>query len=154
MRVLLVAEPEDVVDTLLVGLDVPVEHRAVRRDPDPVRRVVDVEPDLGGLLARSDEPTHTVGEHLGAAARQRPETGRLQLAQHLLVREPGERRHVVDLGGRVALEVHVGQRLVERRDRVAVEVEVDVRVLAVDHVELGEPVISRWRARPRRAPRS
>ena len=46
---------------------------------------------------------------------------------------------MVDLGGRVALEVHVGQCLVERGDRVAVEVEVDVRVLAVDHVQLGEP---------------
>ena len=45
----------------------------------------------------------------------------------------------MDLGRRVALEVHVGQRLVQRRDRVAVEVEVDVRVLAVDHVDLGEP---------------
>ena len=46
---------------------------------------------------------------------------------------------MVDLRRRVALEVHVGQRVVQRRDRVAVEAEVDVRVLAVDHVDLGEP---------------
>ena len=39
---------------------------------------------------------------------------------------------------RVALEEHVRQRLVELRDRVDVEVEADVRVLAVDHVDLGE----------------
>ena len=102
VAVLLVAEAEDVVDALLVRLDVAVEHRAVRRDPEPVRRVVDVEPDLRGLLARRDEPAHAVGEDLGAAARERPEARVLQLAQHLLVREPGERRHVVDLGRRVA----------------------------------------------------
>ena len=35
--------------------------------------------------------------------------------------------------------MHVGHRVVERSDRVAVEPEVDVRVLAVDHVDLGEP---------------
>ena len=100
-------------DALLVGLDVPVEERAVRRHPQPVRGVVDVEPDVRVLLAGRDEPPHAVGEHLRAAARERAETGGLQLAQHLLVREPGERRHVVDLGRRVALEEHVRQRLVE-----------------------------------------
>jgi hypothetical protein len=45
---------------------------------------------------------------------------------------------VVDLGCRVALEVHVRKRVVQRRDRVPVVAEVDVRVLAVDHVDLGE----------------
>ena len=124
VSVLLVAQPEDVVDPLLVRLDVAVEHRAVRRDPEPVRGVVDVEPDLRALLAGRHEPAHAVGEDLGAAARERAQPGVLELAQHLLVREPGERRHVVDLGGRVALEVHVRERLVQRRDRVAVVAEV------------------------------
>ena len=45
--VLLLAEPDEVVHPLLVRLDVAVEHRAVRRDPELVRGVVDVEPDLG-----------------------------------------------------------------------------------------------------------
>ena len=54
------------------------------------------------------------------------------------MREARERGHVVDLGGRVALEMHVGKRLVKQRDRSSVELEVDVRVLAVDHVDLRE----------------
>ena len=137
--VLLVAQPEDVVDPLLVRLDVAVEHRAVRRDPEPVCGVVDVEPDLRALLAGRYEPAHAVGEDLGAASGKRAQPCVLELAQHVLVREPGERRHVVDLGGRVALEVHPRERLVQRRDRVAVVAEVHVRVLAVDHVDLGEP---------------
>ena len=36
------------------------------------------------------------------------------------------------------LEVDVRQRLVQRSGRVDVELEVDVRVLAADHVDLGE----------------
>ena len=108
------------------------------RDPHPVGGVVHVEPDLRGLLPGRDEPSHAIGEDLCTAARERPEPDRLELAQHLLVREPGERRHVVDLGRRVALEKDVGKRLVELRDRVPVEVEGDVGVLAVHHVDLGE----------------
>ena len=121
----------------------------------PVRRVVHVEPDVRMLLAGRDELAHAVGEDLCAAARERPEAGRLELAQHLFVREPRERRHVVHLGGRVALQVHVGQRACAARGRVDVEVEVDVGALAVDHVDLGEPGRPRAaRRRPARAPRS
>ena len=75
--VLLVAQPEQVVDPLLVGLDVAVQHRAVRRDAEPVRGVVHVEPDVRVLLPGRDEPAHAIGEDLGAAAGQRAEPGGL-----------------------------------------------------------------------------
>ena len=78
--VLLLAQAEQVVDALLVGLDVAVEHRAGRAQPHPVRGVVDVEPDVGVLLAGSDERSDPVGEDLGAAAGKRAEPGRLELA--------------------------------------------------------------------------
>ena len=65
-----VAQPEQVVDPLGVGLDVPVEHRAVRRDAEAVRGAMDVEPVVGMLLARRDEPAHSVGEDLRTAAGQ------------------------------------------------------------------------------------
>ena len=74
--VLLVAQAQQVVDALLVGLDVAVEDRAVRRDPEPVRGVVDVEPHVRVLLARRDEAADAVGEDLGAAAGQRAEARR------------------------------------------------------------------------------
>jgi hypothetical protein len=97
-----------------------------------------VEPDVGVLLAGRDERAHPVGEDLRTSARHRAEAGIPELAEHLLVREARQGRHVVDLGGRVALEVHVGKRAIERPDRVDVEVEADVRILAVHHVDLGE----------------
>src|SRR3954451_15774781 len=86
--VLLFPQAEQMVDPLLVRLDVPVQHRAMRRDTEPVRRVVHVEPDVGMLLARGDEPPYALGEDLRAAPRQRPEPGVLELAQDLLVRKP------------------------------------------------------------------
>ena len=46
---------------------------------------------------------------------------------------------MVDLGGRVELEVHVRQRSLQLAQRLGVVVELDVRVLAVHAVDLGEP---------------
>ncbi len=138
--VLLLAEAQQMVDPLLVCLDVAVEERAVRRDPEPVGAVVGVEPVLGRLLSGRDQLPHARREDLGAAARERAEPRGLQLLQHLLVRQPRELRHVVDLRRRVHLQVHVRKRRVERPDRVDVVVEADVRVLAVDDVQLGEAV--------------
>src|SRR5919204_4855820 len=138
-RVLLRAQPQQVVDPLLVRLDVAVQHRALGRDPEPVCGVVDVEPLVGVLLPGSDQAADAVGEDLGAAAGERPEPRVLQLAEHLLVREAGELRHVVDLGGGVELEVHVRQRRPQLAQDVDVEVEVDVWVLAVHAVDLREP---------------
>ncbi len=92
----------------------------------------------GCSLPGRDEAADAVGEDLGAAAGERTEASVAQAAEHLLVREPGERRHVVDLARGEELQVHVGHRLVEPRDDVFVVVEADVRALAADHVDLGE----------------
>jgi hypothetical protein len=86
--VLLLAQPQQVVDALLVRLDVAVQHRAVRRNPQSVRCVMCVEPEVRMLLAGSDQPPDAIREHLGAAAGQRAQTHVAQRAQHLLVREP------------------------------------------------------------------
>ena len=103
-----------------------------------MRGVVHVEPLLGRLLARRDQLPDARGEDLGAAARQRAEAGVLEHAQDLVVRAALELRHVVDLGGRVELEMHVRERRLQLAQDVRVELEVDVRVLAVHAMDLGE----------------
>jgi hypothetical protein len=40
----------------------------MRGDSEPVRSVMRVEPEVGVLLARSDQPAHAIGEDFGAAA--------------------------------------------------------------------------------------
>src|SRR2546423_1930960 len=59
--VLELADPEDVVDTLLVRLDVTVEDRRVRRDPQRVRGPVRVEPEVRMLFPGRDQLAHAVG---------------------------------------------------------------------------------------------
>src|SRR3990170_213441 len=142
--VLLLAEPDQVVDALLVRLDMSVEDRAVGRDSELVGGVVDVEPDVRMLLPWSDEPPDPLGEDLRPASGKRPEPAVPELAQHLLVREPGERRrlplaeHVVDelLGGE-RVRVHL---LLRRREGAelafhAADVRlVDIEVLDEEHL--------------------
>ena len=122
------------VDPLFVRLHVAVQERAVRGMPS-LCAVSWTWSRISGLsLPGATRRRTRGGEDLGAAAGQRPETGRLELAQDLPVREPGERRHVVDLGRRVQLEMYVGKRVVQCGRRVAVEVEVHVRVFPVDRL--------------------
>jgi len=44
------AQAQHVIDALLDGLDRPVEHRAVRAQPEPVGRAVHLEPLVGRAL--------------------------------------------------------------------------------------------------------
>src|SRR6266545_4524698 len=88
--VLLLAEAQQMIDALLVRLDVAVQHGAVRRNAEPVRGVVRLEPEVGMLLARRDQSAHPVREDLGTAAGKRTQPGVPQRAQHLLVRQTGQ----------------------------------------------------------------
>ena len=100
------ARPQHVIDALFGRLDVPVEHRHVGAQAEPVRGPVDLEVPLGAALVVGDLPAHALGEDLGAAARQRIEPGRHQLAQHLLVGHPVEVGEERDLDRREALQMN------------------------------------------------
>ena len=130
------AQAKQVVDPLLVGLDVAVEHRAVRGDAHPVRGPVRGDPVVGVLLARRDQLSDAVGEHLGAAAGERAQARLLEIRQDRSRGETRELGHVVDLGRGEELQVDVGQRLVQRSRHAGVVVVADVGVLAADHVDL------------------
>src|SRR5262245_40547443 len=99
---------------------------------------MNVEPLVRVFLAGRDQPAHAIREHLGAAAGQRAEPHGAQLEQHFLVRQAAELRHVVDLARREQLQVDVRHGLVQLPHDLDVVVEVHVRALAADHVDLGE----------------
>ena len=95
--VLLVAQAQQVVDPLLVGLDVAVEQRAVRRDASRCA-VSWTWNQMSGCSLPGATRRRTRSAKISAPPPgSEPRPGRLELAQHLLVREAGERRHVVDL---------------------------------------------------------
>src|SRR5512144_1503751 len=95
--VLQLAEAPHVLDPLVEPLDVAVEHRRVRLDPEAVGGPVDLEPLLRGRLVVADLPAHARREDLRAAARHRHHPGRLELAEDLLVALPVLLRPEVDL---------------------------------------------------------
>jgi len=105
---------------------------------DRVRRLIAPGKEHPDFWFHTHRTAHALGKPLRPAARQRAQPGGLELPQDLLVGQAGELRHVVDLARREALQVHVGHGLVKPADDVHVVVEVDVRVLAADHVDLGE----------------
>ena len=83
--VLQLPQPQQMVDPLLVRLDVSVEHRAMRRDAEPVRRAMRVEPKVGMLLAGSDEATLAGRRRSQLRHRVTIEPGVTKVAQDLLV---------------------------------------------------------------------
>ena len=115
-----------------------------------MRGAVNLEVAIAAALVVRDLPAHALREDLGAAAGQRVEPGRHQLAQHLLVGlavEIGEER---DLDRGEALQVDVGPDALEAAEQLRVVVERQVGMQAVDDVDLGERLVG---ALPQLVPR-
>jgi hypothetical protein len=92
-------------------------------------------------LSCADLAADALGEDLGPAARQRVEPRRLQLAQHLLVGHAVEIGEERDLDRREALQVDARADPLQPAQHVGVVRERQVRVQAVDDVDLGERLV-------------
>jgi hypothetical protein len=130
-----------VVDPLLHRLDVPVEHRHVRAQPEPVREAVDVQIAIGAALVAADLLPHALGKDLGAAAGQRIEARVHQLTQDLRVGHVIEIREERDLDRGETLQVNARPYPLEAAQQVRVVAERQIRVQPVDDVQLGERLV-------------
>ena len=108
-----------------------------------MRDAMDVEIALGAALVVRDLLAHALGEDLGAAARQRIETGRHQLAQHLLVGHAVQIGEERDLDRREALQMDAGTDPLEAAQQLRVVVERQIGMQAVDDVDFGERLVAR-----------
>ncbi len=129
-------QPEHVHEALLEGLDMPVEHRAVRRDPHPVRGLVNVQPHLRSDLLVEESAADPLGEDLRAAARHGLQPGGLELPQDLLDRHPEFLVEEVDLDGRERLDVRFRQAVVDGLHDVEIPLPGPVRRHAAGDVDL------------------
>ena len=129
---------QHVVHALLGGLDVAVEHRHVRPHAEPVGDAVDVQVAVGPALVVADFPADALGENLGAAAGQRVEPGRHQLAQHLLVRLAVEIGEEGNLHRGETLQMDIGPDALEAAQQLRVVVERQIGMQPVDDVDFGE----------------
>jgi hypothetical protein len=141
---------EHVVDALLHRLDVPVEHRDVGPETQPVGRAMNRQVAIRAALVVADLLPHPLGEDLGAAARQGIEPGRHQLDEHLLVRHAVEVREECDLDGGEALQMDARSHALHPGQHLRVVAERQIGMEAVDDVNLGQRLV---RAAPQLVPR-
>ena len=135
------AQPQQVLEALLVGLDRPVHHRRRRPQAGAMRVPHDVEPFVGRRLAVAVQPlADAVDENFGAAAGNAVEAGRHQAIddrRHRQLREAREvndfrRRERVQLEGGIALLDRAEQILVPRQRQVGIVTALEQQLHAAD----------------------
>src|ERR1051326_722475 len=131
------AQLGQVVDAVLIVLDVPVEHRRVRLQPDLVRELRRVQPLRAIDLVIADDVPYAVGEYFGAATGERIYSRLFQLQQRIAyaqLRDLRQERHL-DHGER--LQVYLRKALLQARAEVEKILERQVRMQPAYDVEFG-----------------
>ena len=136
--VLQLAQPHQVIDAVFVVLDVAVEHRAVRAQPQLVRDARGLDPLVAVDLVVADDAADALVEDLRAAAGQRIHAGVAQAFQRLANRDFGAPRQVRDLHHRERLQVHLREALLQPAEHLAEPVERQLGMQAADDVEFGD----------------
>jgi hypothetical protein len=135
--VLLLAQPQEMLDPLRHGLDVAVEHGRVGLDPERMRDAVDLEPAIGIRLARVVQLLlKALREDLRPAARHRMEPRLLEPRQRLSRLDLPPPPEVVDLRGGERLDLGLGTGGVDGPDHPLVVVEGPVGMVAAHDVRL------------------
>ncbi len=99
------------VDAILVGFDVAVEHRAIGVQSQPVRGARRFEPFFARNFVVADHPPHAIAENLRASAGQRVHAGIAQPLEHLARRNLRPLRQIADLHHGEGLEMHLRKAL-------------------------------------------
>ena len=135
------AQPQQVLEALLVRLDGAVHHRRRRAQPGAVRVAHHVEPFVGGRLAVAvQQLAHAIDEDLGAAARNAVEPGgdeTIDDRRHRQLRQARQvnhlrRRQRVQLERRIALLDRAEQILVPRQRQVGIVAALQQQLDAAD----------------------
>src|SRR4051812_27765379 len=99
------------IDPVVDGFDMAIEHRAVRADAKPVRGAVNIDPVFSRELFLRDLHSDAPAEYFRASARQRVETGFAQSDEDILDRHLVDARNVGDLDGSERLDVNLWMAL-------------------------------------------
>ena len=147
------AQPQQVLEPLLVGLDRAVHHRRGGAQPGAMRVAHDVEPFVGRRLAVAvQQLAHAIDQDLGAAAGNAVEAGGdqpLEHRRHRQLRQPREmdhfgRRQRVQLERRIALLDRAEQVLVPGQRQVGIVAALQQQLDAADRdrlVDLPEQLV-------------
>ena len=114
---------EDVVDTILFGFDVPVEHGAVGVQAHLVRDASGVDPFLASQLVVTDDAAHALMENLGAASGHGIEAGFSETLQYSTRAELGALHEVSDLDHGESFQMHARETRLEASQHLAIPIE-------------------------------
>ena len=128
-------------EPLVDGLDVAVEHGGVGAQTEPVGSARHLQPALAGEFVRAGELADARVEHLGPAAGHGAQARVHEQAQGLVHRFAGKPGQVVDLHAGEGLQVHVRADLADGAEHVHVIGERQVRVDAADDVDLADRLV-------------
>ena len=125
------AQPQQMLEPLLVGLDRPVHHRRRRAQAGAMRVAHDVEPFVGRRLAVAvQQLAHAIDEDLGAAAGNAVEPGGDQPLDHRRHRQLRQPRQVDDFGRRQRVQLEVGIALLDRAEQIFVPRQRQIGIVA------------------------
>ena len=131
------AQPQQMLEALLVGLDRPVHHRRGRAKAGPMRVAHDVQPLVGRRLAVAVQlPADPVHENLRAAAGNAVQARRDQPIDHRRDRQLREAREMNDLRGRKRVQLEVGIALLDRAEQILVPRQRQVGIVTTLEQEL------------------
>ncbi len=125
-----VADAQQVVYTLVRGLDMAVHHRCRGRKAEAVRLVHHVEPLFDRRLGWRYGPAYDGVEDLGAGARKRVEPGCHQAAQGLQGRQAADAGDVRHLGRTQRMQPQRGVERFQVGEKPLVEVDAQLRMQA------------------------
>src|SRR5664279_3122113 len=124
------------IDSVLVVLDVAVEHGGVRLQADFMRRACELEPVVSVDFVVADDVPDAVGKNLGAAAGHGVESRFLEFDQHLARGHLANLREEGDLNHGERLEMHLRKSFLQPRDQIDVVLERQIGVQPANNVKL------------------
>src|ERR1700736_732693 len=101
------------IDTVLFGFDVAIQHGAIRFQPEPMGRARNVQPLPAIDLVIANDAADAVAENFGSAAGKRIDACVHQAQQRFTDGDPGSLREVADLNHGESFKVYVGKSLLE-----------------------------------------
>src|SRR4029077_787044 len=137
------AQGEQVVHPVRHGFDMAVQHRAVRRQADPVRLPMHRQPFLAGELLVGNGGARGGAEYFGAATGKARDAGVFQGDQDVRDRQLLDAREVRDLDRCEGLDMHSGVARLEAAEHVDVVAEPQLGMQAPHDVKLARRVIAR-----------
>jgi len=134
--VLLRAQSFQMLDAVFNGLDVAEHHRRAGRESETMRHVHDFEPVVAHRLERRDALTHAIHQDFAAAAGNRTESGRLEIADDGFQRFVEHFAEMHEFARTETVDVEIGEFVFDVRQQIQIPLLGQLRMVPALHQHL------------------